>query len=266
MKCTNCGFESQENFKFCAICGTQALVDETTNPNPAANKVLAALRDKLFLVICILITVSCAFSTINGALPVIEILLTIFLWLTYSQSRNDIADERYLRCVSGTVYAGYIVTNVLSIIIIVCGILISVLLGVLTTNAEFIDALSTELYADLPFFNNLPQAILATAWWIIGISFVILGVLILVINLIGMKKIHRFAKSVYQGVATNNPTFANPRSAKNWLIFFAVCEGISTLSSLKPDLIASIASACSTAAIIIAVILINKCFVSTEIQ
>ena len=83
MKCSNCGYESQEDFIYCTNCGTAVADAPAVSLNPVADKVLAVLKDRLFLVICILMSVSCVAALMCESIPIINILLTIFLWLTY---------------------------------------------------------------------------------------------------------------------------------------------------------------------------------------
>ena len=66
-----------------------------------ADRVLPALKDGIFLAICILMSASCLISLSMDSIPLINILATVFLWLTYAQSRKDIVDAKHLRCVSG---------------------------------------------------------------------------------------------------------------------------------------------------------------------
>lgn len=262
MKCTNCGLEFNEPMNFCTACGAPASIDETACPNPAADRVLAVIKDGMFLAICILMSAVCALSIITGSLPVIEILLTVFLWITYAKGRKDIASDKHLRCVSGCVYANYVVTNVASIIIIVCGFVIALLLGILTTDADLFNSFTIEFGSMYP--GLVPEALFSAIGWVLGLAFIVIGAIALIFNLLGMKKIHAFVKSVYQSVALQNAEYVNPKAVKNWLIFFGVCSTISALSSISSDFLAATAEGCSTAVIIIAVILINKYFIQAQ--
>ncbi|MBE6749930.1 MAG: zinc ribbon domain-containing protein [Ruminococcaceae bacterium] len=264
MKCNNCGFEAGEVFEFCPNCGVPVQKAEAVSLNPAADLVLASLKDKLFLVICILMSVGTVLSLISGNLPVIEILITIFLWLTYAKSLKNIADENHLRCVSGSVYANYVVVNVVAIIIIVCGAIFAALLGTFSNTSEIINSLAVEYGEIIPELQNLPETILGVLGVIIGFVLIIIGVACLLFNILGMRKIHRFAKSVYQSIITQTPEFEYVRAARNWLIFFGVCGAISALSSLTTEIIAALTSLCSASSMIIAVILINKYFIENE--
>lgn len=275
MKCSNCGFENQQNFEYCVNCGTEMpkVQSAQTEPvgiepvslNPAADKVMNALKDSMFLVLCILMSVSCVMSIAIGNVPLLNILITVFLWLTYADANKGFASENHLRSVSGTVYASYIITNVACGILIACG----VLLGVMNSVIDGADIL-TELLVEFgisgissDMSDLMSQEMLGHIGIVLAIVFVLIAVICLVINLLGMKKIHRFAKSVYMGIMFQNPNFENSRAAKNWLLFFGICSAISAMTSLAGgSVVATLATGCSAASAIIASILIDKYLVS----
>lgn len=276
MNCKNCGFEYSEQYDYCPNCGTpkaekqptgeQSQTVEAVSLNPAADKIMCALKDNMFLVLCILMSASCVLS-LNGGLPLINILITIFLWLTYADAQKGFANEKHLQSVSGTVYASYVITNVACGILIVCGALLGAIFGLFTNTPEFISEFEAVLREyDLSEFgveiSDLPQALLALSGWIIAFVFIVIAAIGLVFNILGMRKIHRFAKSVYMGIMYQNPNFENPRTVKNWLLFFGICSAISAVSSLASGSItAAIATGCTAASEIIAYILIDKYFV-----
>ncbi|MDD6478886.1 MAG: hypothetical protein PUF48_03605 [Oscillospiraceae bacterium] len=264
MKCTNCGFESFDAFGYCPECGTAAPIAEPVSLNPVADKVVTTLKDNLFLVICILMSAATVFFISANSINIIYILITVFLWLTYASGRKGIADNNQLRNVSGCVYADYIITNVISIILIVCGVIFTLLLGLFVNTPELMEELASEIGTLYPEYASVILSLISAAAWIIGVVFALIGVGILLINLFGMRKIHRFIKSVHEGIPMQNPNFANPAAAKGWLIFFGVCSGISTLASLSVDFKVALANGCSAAVMILSAILINKHFVAEK--
>lgn len=278
MKCNNCGFEYQENFEYCPNCGAPKAVEfpngqqpptaEPVSLNPAADKVLAALKDKAFLAICRLLTVSCVLA-LDGGFPLISILITIFLWLTYNSAQKGFANENHLRSISGTVYASYVITNVVCGMLIVCGVLFGALVAITAGTAEFAEgfdaAISQYDLGEYAFsYADIPQELFGIVGLLIGVAFVIVAVIMLVINILGMRKIHRFAKSVYMGIMFQNPNFENPRAAKNWLLFFGICSAIAAVFSISSETVAALASGCDAAAAIIASVLINKYLVENH--
>ncbi|MBQ2704893.1 MAG: zinc ribbon domain-containing protein [Clostridia bacterium] len=273
MKCQKCGFEIQEGMGFCSKCGTA--ITYTSQPeqpvqsepsvnifNPFAERIMSVVQDKLFLTICILMTVSCGCSVLSGSLPdIISILFTIFLWLAFANGQKGVLPTEHLKCVSGTVYANYVIANVVSGIFIVCGIIFLSSFGYASKLGEYyIYELMNKLGLSLNLVVDIAQISLAAIFLIFGFAFIFAAALMLVFNLLGMKKIHRFVKSAYQSVNSPAPYFENPVGAKNWLMFFGVCSVISSLSALNSGLLAFVASACAGVAGILGSVLIGKYF------
>lgn len=267
MKCPNCLYESEQPFTYCPQCGAQVLADFVPAVNPAASRLLPLLKDNMFLAICVLISVTTVIS-----FDVISILLTIFLWLTFAKSRKNIVDANHLRQISGTIYASYVLNNVASIILIVCGAIYTALIGyAIYSSPGSLDLIENSLtfyipeFADtLPFKENLPQFINGVFIIAMGIVFFVGGIVSLLINVLGFRKIHRFIKSVHIGVSTNNYELAYLAAAKNWLIFFAVIRCLSTVTALGTGLSDALATGSQAAAIIISVILIKKYLMSNN--
>ena len=250
MKCNFCGYESQEDFAVCPVCSQN--VAPAAPVNPVGEKVMAALKDKLFLVLCILMTAAAGLSLISGRVPVLEALFSIFLWLAYSKAKNNVVDTNQLKNVSGTVYAQYVLMNVAAGIFLVCGVVCALLMGVLGM-ADF----SEELLSQFGEFNlNIGGALAMASGWIIFVVFAIAAGLILVINLLGWRKIHRFAKSVYQSINTYTDGVVYANAAKNWILAFGIIDGISALTS--GDFMTILVGGAGAAASIIAYLLLNK--------
>jgi len=288
MKCTNCGYEPEGNALYCAKCGmalptepapaaepapqptpepVSAAEPQTVVPpnvpiaDPKSNSLLAALKDALFLLICICVTASAGFSLLSGGLPVIQILLAIFLWITLAKASKNILSVEHLRCISGTVYANYVVCNVCAILLLVSGVGVTVSFLAFSNVPEFANNFSfanelIELVPELePILANLNYSLFGV---VLGVIFLFAGIIILLISVLGLRKIHRFAKSVYQGVGNPFFPFEDPRSAKTWLLVFGIVSGISALSTLGSGLFAFLSAAGAAAAPILAALLIDK--------
>ncbi len=266
MKCKNCGFESEQEFEYCANCGTKVenqdyFPAESVSLNPAADIVLPALKDKLFLALCILMTATCVLSLAASGMPLLNILITVFLWLTYADAQKDFANEKHLQFISGAVYAQYIIVNVASIILIVCGVLLIAMSRFIDGAELAIEMLRLEgtgISSDLS--DLFSQEVLDYLGIIISIAFTLVGVMALVFNILMMKKIHRFAKSVYMGVMYQNTDFEKPRTVRNWFIFIAVCSGITVLGSIAAGPLVLISNVCTLAITIMVIILLDKYF------
>lgn len=283
MYCNNCGYQSQEDFRFCPKCGTEAQptpcqnsacqsnpcqaetipnepYQECENINPAAQTFLTLLQDKLFFVICILMTVSSGASVLMGDLPVVEILITVFLWLVYAQSDKGIADAGYLRCVSGAVYANYVITNVLAVILAVCGLILGAAFSSLAGNSEFMSYLQSIFAESAEFsINGIPQALSMLSGSIFAITFLIIAALIFVANFFTTRYLHRFAQSVYKSIQAGVFAPKHTSAARVVLIIFAVFAGLSALGGLTSfHLLTLLSSGASCCVHILAVLLINR--------
>ena len=179
MKCPNCGFESERNYPTCSQCQAEI------QANPVAQKILRPLKDALFLVICILMSASCLLSLAADNVPLIEILLTVFLWLTYAQSCKGIADAKHLRCISGTVYADYVITYVAAGLVLVLGLIAAAAFGMFLNDPAFLKALKVELkIGDYAAPSHLPATI--PSGLIVFLTVLVTGIIV-VINIVSVR-------------------------------------------------------------------------------
>lgn len=251
MKCTSCGYESNMDYSVCPQCQVPA------QPNPAAQKILCALKDSLFTVICILTSVSCLLSFSGGGVPVIEILLTVFLWLTYAQARKGIADAKHLRCVSGTVYANYVIVYVAAGILLVLGVIFSLAFGFLANDPDFLETLLSgvtdgDVASMIQAFAFIPSGV-------IMVIFALGAAAVIALNIFSTRYIHRFAQSVYKSIEAGTLALKYPKAAQIWLYIFGGCSAVGCLSSLADGgMTAFVSGAVSSATPIIAGLLIRK--------
>ena len=269
MKCESCGFENGQNFAYCPNCGApvqKTTPQETIIPtNSAADKILRVLQDQLFFVLCILISACCAIQLIDSGLNVLTILFTIFLWLTYAQARKGVADAKQLRCISGTVYAQYVLVNVLSILLIVCAAIIGATFGILASDPTIMNELLST-FKEVPIdTNTLAQVLASLSGIVIFIIFAFIGAAMLVVNLFSTRYIHRFAKSVYQSVESGVLELKHAKAAYGWLLAFGIIDGFGFLRTLgSGNLTAILSSGATCAAPIIAAVLIKKHLLTNE--
>lgn len=261
MKCSNCGFESDQSYSFCPRCGAAEAAQPVSCPSSAADRVLQALKDKLFLVICILMSALCVLSLSADSMPLIQILATVFLWLTYAQSRKDIADPKHLRCVSGTVYAQYVITYVLAVLLLVLGMVLSAFLGTLTSDPEFMESLLSGMVDTAGIYGEVAPLIASISSSVIMVIFALIAAVMVVINIFSLRYIHRFVKSVYQSVETGTLALAHTKAAQVWLFIYGGLSAASALSNLgTAGLIPALCSGTEAAVVILAGLLIRKYF------
>ncbi len=260
MFCKNCGTELPEGAAFCTACGAALEEKEPVSLNPAADKILAVLRDKKFLVLLISLSIYCLLTLSFGSLPLIHILAAIFLWLSFAQGQKGVVHAEHLRCVSGTVYANYVITNVACGIIAVCGALSGVLMILFGDAAEFVDSFSSA-------FNEVavfPTELLGLGIRVLGVFFLAIFLLvaagIFAVNYFGMRRFHRFAKSVYQSVDNNTLDFCEPTAVRNWLIAFTVFSGLSFVLGISGGIESVINQAALFVANLMATLLVKQHF------
>ncbi len=256
MKCSNCGYESQEDFTYCASCGTKVLFEAE---NYSANKFITILKDKLFLMFCIFLSIHCVFSIAGGAIPIIVILACVFSWIAYAKAQKDTLDYVQIKNLSGCLYAQYVITNILSVVYIIVGILLIVFAEALST---FSDLVSSEFNINLWDLGDVAQGVAAFIGYIAGAVIFAIGIVFLIFNILGIKKIHKFVKSIHISIKSNKEDYMYVKSAKKWLYFFAVISAIGTISTLSTDIINSISTIGFCGFLIVSICLIEKYFVN----
>lgn len=267
MKCNNCGNEIVENSAFCTFCGSPVSPTEPTEAPTSAvkQKILNIFKDKLFLVLCILVSVSSVFSIANGNVPLLLILFTIFLWLIYAKAAKNTVDIKNMRCVSGTVFATYVITWVLIGLlglVSVIGIVFSLVIG----NAAELESIMQEILSEIDYTANglemLSSLTAASFMIIVAVAFImifVICVIAIIVNIFGMRSIHKFAKSLYISAEIDNFCIEKLNAAKSWLLVFGIFTCISALPCID-NFRAFITSGCLGAAYILAYILIKKHF------
>ncbi len=230
MCCANCGAPCVEGDTFCTGCGTAL----------KQNFLLAPLRHPLFLALCILISCGCGLAFISGEFSVISILLTIFFWLTYASAKKGVVSQTHLRSISGTFFASYVVNFVLFGVIALAGVLIFISLLLLGTGSWAASFL--EIETDLQKLQDVLAGGVAGMTFISVIAIVLLIVFLviaavgIILNILGYRKIHKFAQSLYLNVYSENPILYKPGTVSGWMIAFGIFFGLSALSNLGDDL------------------------------
>ena len=259
MKCPYCNYENESDFTSCPRCG---LTQRQEKKEEGKSPVLSALRDNMFLVLCVLVSASCLGSMSFGGLPLIGILLTVFLWLTYAASRRGVADSEHLRCVSGTIYADYVLTSVLFWLNLALAILMAVLWlffpYILTQLGEVLDEFPLYDIAGLMGFISVPGIVITVISTVIDLAILLIGVL-------GLRRIHRFARSLYRSIKAEDAQIEYATDASKWLIALAVVNAVSAASAiLEFDASGFVADGCIAAAMIVASLLIRKYFTENK--
>ena len=267
MFCPNCGSQMMDGTIFCTNCGSPMTPRSII---VRGERVIAALRDPLFLVICILWSISAVMTLFIAGFPdVITVLLTIFFWLTFAKARRGETPQNQLRCISGVVYAQYIIGFVASGVFFLLGVLM-IVFGVATKGQlPELDSFPWEYFPNL--FLDLGSAVFTVFFVIMGFAMFFGGGVSLVINLLGTRRIHRFAKSVYQNAYEDAP-LPEAKAAHIWLMILGIISAVGVPNSLMAliisgsslggasaeVLVSALSMACSAAVSILASVLVKK--------
>ena len=265
MKCNNCGFEYDDSLRVCPNC-EPSLQPAAISLNPAADKVCAAITDSLFLVMCILMSASCLFGLLAGGLPILNILFTIFMWLTYAQAHKGILDSTHLRSLSGTTFAVYVINYVVAGCVAFVGIMIAFALSVISQTPDLLDEIKSAAELEDPVFAEQAMNIItnygALIGVIVGVVIIVIAAIMIVLNILGYNKVHKFAKSVYQSIDMNTIGFQNAKTAKVWLYIIAAFTIVSAILNMPntefEGLVYLIAEICFALTAIFAGVLIGK--------
>ncbi len=264
MKCPHCSYERDTAFAFCPKCGkssTREAEPVVICPTP---RILAFIKDDLFLTICILLTAGIGCSMLFSGLNVIFVLITIFAWLTYAGGRKNVVEHKHIKIISGTVYANYVINNVLAVITAVCGILYTLALSIPTILGGFnieeliSENIISENYGLLSIIPVTMVALISALAMVLGFILIAIAILILIFNLAGVKKVHRFVKSLYNSAEIGEENIIDANKVRPWLIVFAVISCLSGLSYIDSNIFGLLSEGCFAAVYIILNILIGK--------
>ncbi len=271
MKCVNCGFENAANAKFCAKCGS-GLPEQANTAGEAngivgpAQKALEMFKDNLFLVLCILLSVSTVLGFTVGSVNVIAILFTVFLWLIFAKARSNRVEVSNMRCVSGTVFAqfvmGWVAVGFLAlsaVIFLIIGAAASA-----TDTSELMSEIMSEaqIYgsaAVMDFMAELAEISLSTVFIVLAVIMSAAIIIVILVNIFFTRPMHLFAKSFYQSVSFGRYCIVKLKAAKVAMLVLAVLGALSALGSL-PDAKAFLANASLAGTYLMGYLLINKHF------
>lgn len=258
MKCSNCGFETAQGNAFCPHCG-ERLIHDVQPQGTFAVQVLAALKDPLFLAVCILLSVSCLMSLSAGSVPLINILITVFLWLTYAQARKDIADADHLRCVSGVLYAEYVIYYVTAGLVLFMGVIFAIGFNIISNSMDgFWEALLGD-FAEADVAASLLALLPSISGTFIFAVCAFASAIMVVVNIFTTRYLHRFAKSVYQSIQQGVYAVECAKASKILLFVIGGITVFGSLSDLTSNQFGSfIANASSGGCAIMAGLLIRK--------
>ncbi len=274
MKCDFCGALLEDNAKFCSVCGKELQAQEVKNGepiaaepqifiNPVAERLLTAFKSKLYLAVCVLLTVSVAIGVTTGSFDIIGILLAIFFWIIYSKAQKNTVNARNIKWVSNTVFAlkiiYFVLIGLMGLLVILIGFVAATMGSV--NLGEILASAGPELTTNIPY-DILSVLTELSASFIFGIvAAVLLFVLglMIVIVIFAIGSFRKFAESVYKSFLECQFDFHKASATKVWLIVMGVMTGLSALGSID-DFMLFLTNGTSAAAMVTASVLIDKYF------
>ncbi len=245
MICNNCGRPCGDNEQFCPSCGKP--LGSGFGTNDVAQAFVKAFNDPLFMVMCILVTVSIL------SFSVITLLVAIFMWMIFAKARSNMCDVNSMRSVSGTVYA---MTILLWVSVGLLGFLavITMVGGGAAASLGFFESIMDE--AGL---SGLGIAGAALAW-AIGVGMLIAAAIIALINWFIYIPVHKFTKSLY--LSAQNGVFAFERAGytSTLMLVMGILSALGALGSIA-NIVSLIAGGCTAATWIVAYVWVRKYFI-----
>ncbi len=281
--CKNCSAANDDDARFCVSCGSAIEFDaasassdnlgdvgdigENTQAasgapveNPVKNYFKAAFTDTLFLVMAILISVSVGLSILSSSgIPIINALVMIFMWILYANAKKGILDSNYIRYISGTVYATkiiyWVVVGFCAVFGIVCFASSSIVDTLIDASPEVSEMLVTL---------DLTMSVLAI---FVGVVLIVAAILIALFNVFAVNAWHSLVKSMYKSANSGELKLDKYKTAKNWVLAFAIISTVSALNSVTADgakVFLSALSSLSTTAMLFVVYFWMKKFLDVE--
>lgn len=278
MICSYCQSEFDDNLGNCPVCGAPVPPAEDKKPDyfsqaneipvqpefmpqaPAINPLLAKtdmlVKDNLFLALCILLSVAAAiplFKSFSGLalLSIPSILLVIFFWMIYADSKKGLPNPAHIRLVSGLIYAEYVIMYVMGGLLALMGFLCMF-------SSSTIARLLTDAFSKNAEIESGLDRAFSAGGWIIGFVFLFTAAVILILNYFSYSKIHKFVKSCYENIQANINALECRNITSVWLIIFAVFMSLSALSYIAKSPLTAVSGGCQTAVCIISYMLLKK--------
>ena len=234
----------------------------TLEPEPIIKKPILAVKDNLFLVMCILISVATVFS-----FELIELLLAIGMWIAYANVKSDKSLVSPAKLCATAMKVGYILTWVVSVIALVCGIILlvsSVALPAIFAEAGALDVIyeSEELgliFDEFATMGIAQELLILMAFIFLSVFLIVLCVVMILLNIFFIKNAYKFAESVRDNIEYDGPIL-KAKTVSTWVLVLAIFQGVSALGSIG-NFSAFVSTGATVALFIITYMWLKKYFV-----
>ncbi len=258
MFCPNCGQPITDGSTFCTNCGTRlapasqparpepgdtfssaapaapAYTQPAYTPPPAfdgtrlsgeVSRLKSILSSSLFLVLCIVYSVSLALGLCGGSFDILGILFCISLWITYAAAREQSAylKSNGLRFSRGVLTADWVLTWIGIICIAVAGIILVI---VLMAGGAAIDR-----YGRGNGYNSGFGAAIGAGIGIMLLVALVIGIAIAVlITIFFLGSLRKFSASVVSAAETGVPAYVKANASRIWLMIAGILGCLSIFS------------------------------------
>ena len=195
-------------------------------------KVLDVLRSSRFLAFVICLTASAAFGLANSGINIIVILLAIFAWVAYSNARKGRLDTDSLRRMSGTYFAKYVIQYVIIALLVILDLIFMIL--------------GKAIFSSIRDIINVYGFFIANKYNAIIVMLTVFIVALVVTNIIGNRKVHRFLRSLYRSCEQNVCMLENANEAAIWLLIIGILNVFTVHLSINANSIISAGSLIAT--------------------
>ena len=260
MKCPHCDYERPEAFAYCPKCGKPSTRESEPVVICPTPRILSFIKDDLFFIVCILLTAGVGCTMLSGGFNALTLLITIFAWLTYAGGRKNVVEHKHIKVISGSVYAIYVIENILAVFVILSGIAYSLMmLGLPLLSGLNIEEFITDKLGPMIMLSGVVLALISAVAMFLGVILIALGVIMLIVNIAGRKKLHALIKSIYKSAEAGEENFVGVNKAQPWIIIFAVLSIIAAITSVSNgSVFGFLSEGAFAAALIICSILVSK--------
>lgn len=249
MFCNKCGRQCADGEQYCPQCGNTLV--QNAGSGTVAQAFVTAFNDPLFMVMCILATVSVLGSLYN-------VLFAIFMWLIFAKAKSNVCDTNSMRCVSGTVFALTVIFWVAVGLVALSGVLCLAAGDAIGEAFRY----AAEIGADLDILEGIMGLTGSFVGAILCVVMLIYAGVFALINVFVLMPSHKLAKSMYQSAQNGVMMLERAKYTSIAMLVIGILNAVNTLFGID-SITSLIFGLCGAAVWIIAFVWIKKYFLNT---